>query len=89
MAGHAVLMAITTFIVARGVKGGIELAVKILMPAFSAMLLLITIASAGLPVKKFTRKSLTSATRGCFRYGDLLSDKLTSGNLGHLAPGFK
>lgn len=45
-AGHAVFMATTTFIVARGIKGGIELAVKILMPAFSLMLLLITIASA-------------------------------------------
>lgn len=44
-AGHAVFMAITTFIVARGIKGGIELAVKILMPAFFVMLLLITIAS--------------------------------------------
>ncbi|MEH6518253.1 MAG: sodium-dependent transporter [Halioglobus sp.] len=45
-AGHAVFMAVTTFIVARGIKGGIELAVKILMPAFFVMLLLITIASA-------------------------------------------
>lgn len=44
-AGHAVFIAATTFIVARGIKGGIELAVKILMPAFFAMLLLITIAS--------------------------------------------
>lgn len=44
-AGHAVFMAITTFIVARGIKGGIELAVKILMPVFFIMLLLITIAS--------------------------------------------
>jgi NSS family neurotransmitter:Na+ symporter len=39
------LMAITTFIVARGIKGGIELAVKILMPVFFVMLLLITITS--------------------------------------------
>lgn len=45
-AGHGAFMALTTFIVARGVKGGIELAVKILMPAFFIMLLLITIASA-------------------------------------------
>ncbi|MBT4522683.1 MAG: sodium-dependent transporter [Halieaceae bacterium] len=42
---HAVFMAVTTFIVARGIKGGIELAVKILMPAFFVMLLLVTIAS--------------------------------------------
>jgi NSS family neurotransmitter:Na+ symporter len=38
-------MAITTFIVARDINGGIELAIKILMPAFFVMLLLTTIIS--------------------------------------------
>jgi len=36
---HAVFMALTVFIVARGVKGGIEKAIMIMMPALFAMLL--------------------------------------------------
>ncbi len=36
---HAIFISITVFIVARGVKGGIEQAVTILMPAFFVMLL--------------------------------------------------
>ena len=35
---HAIFMIITVFIVARGIKGGIETAVTILMPAFFVML---------------------------------------------------
>ncbi len=43
---HLVFMAITTFIVARGVQGGIETAVKILMPAFFVMLLGVVLFNA-------------------------------------------
>ena len=38
---HAVFIAITVFVVSRGVKGGIEQAVTILMPAFFVMLLVL------------------------------------------------
>ncbi|MEL6362217.1 MAG: sodium-dependent transporter [Pseudomonadota bacterium] len=38
---HAIFMFITVFIVSRGVKGGIEAAVKLLMPAFFVMLLVL------------------------------------------------
>lgn len=38
---HAIFMVLTVFIVARGVKGGIEAAVTILMPAFFVLLLIL------------------------------------------------
>jgi len=42
---HAVFYGMTVFIVARGLKGGIELAVEILMPAFFVMLVIVTAAA--------------------------------------------
>ena len=42
---HAVFMIITVFIVAQGVKGGIEKAVTILMPAFFVMLIVLVLFS--------------------------------------------
>jgi len=41
IAYHAMFMTLTVFIVARGVKGGIETAVTILMPAFFVLLLVL------------------------------------------------
>jgi len=41
MVYHAIFMGVTVFIVARGVKGGIESAVTILMPAFFIMLMVL------------------------------------------------
>ncbi|MFQ5562100.1 MAG: sodium-dependent transporter [Parvularculaceae bacterium] len=38
---HAIFMVLTVFIVARGVKGGIEVAVTVLMPAFFVLLLIL------------------------------------------------
>ncbi len=46
MAAHGAFIALTAFIVARGIKGGIEVAVKYLMPAFFVMLLGIVVFSA-------------------------------------------
>ncbi|WP_051881657.1 sodium-dependent transporter [Parvularcula oceani] len=40
---HAIFMGLTTWIVSRGIKGGIEAAVKILMPAFFVLLVLLSI----------------------------------------------
>ncbi len=40
---HTIFMGLTVFIVARGVQGGIEKAVKILMPAFFALLAIMVI----------------------------------------------
>ena len=39
IAWHSLFMAVTVFIVARGLHGGIEIAAKILMPLFFLMLL--------------------------------------------------
>ena len=40
---HGLFMALTVFIVARGIKGGIETAVTVLMPAFFVLLIILSI----------------------------------------------
>ena len=42
---HAIFMAVTVFIVSRGVKGGIEAAAKVLMPIFFFLLIMLTLSS--------------------------------------------
>ncbi|MGV6802509.1 MAG: sodium-dependent transporter [bacterium] len=42
---HGIFIGLTSIIVARGIKGGIEAAVKFLMPAFFVMLIILTIFS--------------------------------------------
>ena len=40
---HAIFIGLTTWIVSRGIKGGIEAAVKVLMPAFFVLLVLLSV----------------------------------------------
>jgi len=49
---HAIFMALTVFIVARGLKGGIESAVTILMPAFFVMLVLLVLFGVSFSISK-------------------------------------